>query len=147
MTGLRLGVAVLLAAMLLACGGSTPPRASIEAPSFDAAAVQQLLDDAMADLDRLAGDPPVIELPAEVAALLEEADIRLPAVPSNAAEICQTLGTPGDAGATGAGLRPILEGFVAGGEVGLAVALLSTVVFSTCPTWSPHIETLLQEGL
>jgi hypothetical protein len=111
---------------------------------FDTSEVEQLLRDAIAEIDHLAASPPAIDLPVDLASLLEQNGVGLPPLPSNAAEICDTLGTPGLAGATGAGLGAIIERFASGGEVGLAAGLLVTVVFSTCPAWSPHLETALE---
>jgi hypothetical protein len=68
-------------------------------------------------------------------------------MPTNAREICDTLGTPGAGTSAPAALRALIESFVAGGEVGLAIGLLTTVVFTTCPAWSPHLETVIEQFL
>jgi hypothetical protein len=142
----RLLAAALIASFGLSCTVSGPAIPSIELPSFDTAAVEQLVQDAIAEVERLAQSPPPIALPPDLASLLEQNNIALPPLPSNAAQICEALGTPGVAGATGAGLSALIETLAAAGEAGPAIGLLVTVVFSTCPIWSPHLETAL-EGL
>jgi len=113
---------------------------------MDTAAVQQLLDDAIAEAERMA-DTASVELPATLAEILEQNGIELPAAPTKAPEICDALGTPGVGTTAAAALRSLIESFVAGGEVGLAIGLLTTVVFTTCPIWSPHLETAIEQFL
>jgi len=129
----------------LGCGGSGVAVPTFDLPQFDTAALDRLVNDARTEVDRLASTP--IELPPEVAALLEEHNIRVPALPSNAGEICQALGTPGVGTLASAGLAALIEGMVTGGEVGGVVGIMVAVVFRTCPMWMPHLETALQEVL
>lgn len=143
----RLAAVALAACLLIGCGGADLALPSLDVPTFDTAAVERLLQDAIEEVDRLAASPPPVDVPADVADLLERVGVDIPPLPSNAAEICDTLGTPGLAGVAGAGLGTVLESFAAGSEVGLVAALLVTVVFSTCPVWSPHLETALGELL
>lgn len=132
--------------IVLGCGASGPTVPSSERPSIDTSAVQQLLDDAITQAEGLA-EAAMIELPATLAETLEQSGVELPAVPGNAREICDALGTP-DVGTTPAtALRSLIGSFVAGGEVGLAIGLLTTVVYTTCPTWSPHLETAIEQFL
>ena len=86
------GLAALVLMAAVGCSGTGPAVPTFDLPQFDTAAVDRLVQDARAEVDRLASTP--IELPPEVAALLDEHDIRVPALPSNATEICQALGTP-----------------------------------------------------
>jgi hypothetical protein len=135
MKGLTLALA---ATIVLGCATSAPPP-----PSFD---LQQMVDDAIAEAQRLA-DRASVDLPATLAETLEQNGIELPAVPTNAREICGALGTPSADTSPTATLRSLIEKFVTGGEVGLAIGLLTTVVFTTCPIWSPHLETAIDEFL
>jgi hypothetical protein len=136
----------LAATIVLGCAASAPMLPSSERPSVDVSAVQQLLDDAIAETKRRA-QTATVELPTALAETLEQNGIQLPAVPSNAREICDTLGTPGVGTSAAAVLRTLIDSFVAGGEIGLAIGLLTTVVFTTCPTWSPHLETAIEQFL
>ena len=129
---------VLAATLVLGCGASAPPL-----PSFE---LQQLLDDAIAEAQQLA-ETASVELPATLAETLEQNGIQLPAVPSNAREICDSLGTPGAGTAPEATLRSLIAKFVTGGEVGLAIGLLTTILFTTCPIWSPHLEPAIDQFL
>ncbi|HUG49152.1 MAG TPA: hypothetical protein VMP67_12155 [Candidatus Limnocylindria bacterium] len=131
---------VLAASLGMSCApGSGSPS---EPPIVDTAAVEQLVQNALAEVDRLAASPPSLDLPPELAGLLADNGIQLPPVPTNAAQICEALGTPGVATAAGAGLGAIVEGLATGGQI---AGLLVTVIFSTCPVWSPHLETLLRD--
>jgi hypothetical protein len=136
----------LAATIVLGCGASAPTSPSIEQPSIATSALQQLLDDAIAEAERMA-EKASVELPATLAETLERNGIELPAAPTNAREICDTLGTPSVGATPSAALRDLIESFVAGGEVGLAIGLLTTVVFTTCPVWSPHLETAIEQFL
>ena len=135
----------LIAMVAIGCGGTGMAVPTFDVPQFDTAAVDRLIQDAQAEVNRLASTP--IELPTEVAALLEEHNIRVPALPSNAAEICQALGTPGVGTVASAGLATLIESLVAGGEVGGVVGIMVAVVFRTCPAWMPHLETALEQVL
>lgn len=142
-----LALAALLGA---ACAISTPALPEVQLPdvqlpTFDTAGVTRLLDDAAAEVDRLASSVSIEEIPADLAALLEEHDIRLPPLPSNAAEICAAMGTPGVSTIASAGLGEVIGTFASGGEVGIVVGLIVMVVFKTCPEWSPHVENVVQE--
>ena len=138
----------MTATLLIACSG-TPALPSIQLPSFDTIAIEELLTDAIAEVERVAASPPAIglppiELPPELADLLEQQDIQLPPLPSNAGEICQALGTPvGTAASTG--LSTVVQNLIIGGETGLVVGVLVTVVSRTCPIWMPHLETAVEQ--
>ena len=56
------------------------------------------------------------------------------------------MGFPGASAVTGAGLGAVIDG-LAGLELGLVVGLLVTVVFRTCPTWSPHLVQAIEQLL
>ena len=56
------------------------------------------------------------------------------------------MGFPGANTLAGAGLGAVIDG-LAGLEVGLVVGLLVTVVFKTCPIWSPHLEQAIEDLL
>lgn len=132
--------------IVLGCSGASVARPSVELPNVDTAALQRLVDDAIAEVDRLAATTS-IELPPDLAALLGANNIALPALPSNANDICQSLGTPGVSTVAGAGLSTLIETLATGTEVGLVVGLLVTVVFRTCPIWMPHLETSIEHLL
>ena len=119
---------------------------TFDVPSIDTAALQQLLDDAIAEAQQIS-QTASLDLPAALAETLEANNIELPAIPANAAEMCATLGTPGASPEAGALLRGLIQSAVEGGEVGLAIGLLTTVVFSTCPIWSPHLEQVVEQFL
>jgi hypothetical protein len=136
----------LLLAATIALGCSSAPPASTDSPALDTSALQQLLEDGIAEAQRAAGTA-AVELPATLAETLEQNGIDLPAAPTNAREICDALGTPGAGATASTALRSLIDTFVAGGEVGLAIGLLTTVVFTTCPMWSPHIETVVDQVL
>lgn len=136
------GLIALVLVAAVGCGGAGLAIPTFGLPQFDTAAVDRLVRDARAEVDRLASTP--IELPPELAALLGEHDIRVAALPSNAAEICQALGTPGVGTVASAGLAALIEGLVAGGEVGGVVGIMVAVIFRTCPVWMPHLETALE---
>jgi hypothetical protein len=142
----ELATILLAAAVTLACSGEVATIPSIELPTIDTAALQQQVDAALAEVGNLTENPPEIELPAELAALLADHDIQLPPVPSNAQEICEVMRFPGASTVTGAGLGAAIE-MLAGLEVGLVVGLLVTVVFRTCPDWSPHLVEAVEELL
>jgi hypothetical protein len=142
----ELATILLAAAVTLACSGEVATIPSIELPTIDTAALQQQVDAALAEVGNLTENPPEIELPAELAALLADHDIQLPPVPSNAQEICEVMRFPGASTVTGAGLGAAIE-MLAGLEVGLVVGLLVTVVFRTCPDWSPHLVDAVEELL
>ena len=139
------GFIALVLVSAIGCGGTGVAVPTFEVPQFDTAAVDRLIDDARAEVDRLASTP--IELPPAVAALLEEHNIRVPALPSNAEEICEALGTPLVGTAASAGLAALIESIVSGGEVGGVVGIMVAVVFRTCPVWMPHLETALDQVL
>jgi hypothetical protein len=140
----KLTAAFLAATIALGCA-SAPPLSS-ESPAVDTSALQQLLDDAIAEAQR-AADTAAVELPATLAETLEQNGIDLPTAPTNAREICDALGTPDERTSASSTLRSLIESFVAGGEVGLVIGLLTAVVFTTCPIWSPHIETAVDQVL
>jgi hypothetical protein len=142
----ELATILLAAAVTLACSGEVATIPSIELPTIDTAALQQQVDAALAEVGNLTENPPEIELPAELAALLADHDIQLPPVPSNAQEICEVMRFPSASTVTGAGLGAAIE-MLAGLEVGLVVGLLVTVVFRTCPDWSPHLVDAVEELL
>jgi hypothetical protein len=142
----ELATILLAAAVTLACSGEVATIPSIELPTIDTAALEQQVDAALAEVGNLTENPPEIELPAELAALLADHDIQLPPVPSNAQEICEVMRFPGASTVTGAGLGAAIE-MLAGLEVGLVVGLLVTVVFRTCPDWSPHLVEAVEELL
>lgn len=142
----ELATIVLVAAVTLACAGEVSTIPPVAVPTIDTAALQQQLDDALAEVGNLTQTPPEIELPAELAAVLADHDIQLPPVPSNAEEICEVMRFPGASTVTGAGLGAAIE-MLAGLEVGLVVGLLVTVVFRTCPDWSPHLVEAVEELL
>ena len=142
----ELATILLAAAVTLACAGEVPTIPSITLPTIDTAALQRQVDDALAEVGTLTQNPPDIELPPELAALLADHHIRLPPVPSNAQEICEVMRFPGASTVTGAGLGAAIE-MLAGLEVGLVVGLLVTVVFRTCPDWSPHLVEAVEELL
>ena len=142
---------LLVAALLISCDSTTPALPSIQLPSFDTTAVQQLVEDAVAEVERLAASPPSldlppVELPAELESLLETHNIELPPLPSNATEICAALGTPVGAAAS-TGLSAVIQHLLIGGEAGLVVGVLVTVVSRTCPVWLPHLETAVEQLL
>lgn len=138
--------AILAAALLAGCGASAPTVPSFELPSIDTSALQRLLDDAIAEAQQI-GETASVDLPAALAETLEANNIELPAIPANAAEMCSALGTPGASSEAGAVLRGLIQSVVEGGEVGLAIGLLTTVVFTTCPIWSPHLEDVVEQFL
>ncbi len=146
-TAIRNAAVALAAAIAVSCSGSGPVLPSFELPTFDTAAVQELVDEAIAEVGRVTASPPAIELPPSLAALLEENDIRLPPLPSNVTEICQALGTPGVGAAASAGLSGLIESLIAGAESGLVIGMLVTVVVRTCPAWTPYLETAIKELL
>ena len=142
---------LLAGALLVSCGSGAPALPSIQLPSFDTTAIEQLLEDAIAEVERVAASPPAIELPqvelpAELETLLEEQNIELPPLPSNATEICAALGTPVGAAAS-TGLNTVIQHLLIGGEIGLVVGVLVTVVSRTCPVWMPHLETAVEQLL
>ena len=142
---------LLATALLVSCGSGPPALPSIELPSFDTSAIERLVEDAIAEVERVAASPPAIELPQvelppELETLLEERNIQLPPLPSNAAEICAALGTPVGAAAS-TGLSSVIQHLLIGGEVGLVVGVLVTVVSRTCPVWMPHLETAVEQLL
>jgi hypothetical protein len=142
---------VLAGALLTACGASAPALPSIQLPSFDTTAIEDLVSDAIAEVERVVASPPAIdlppvELPPELATLLDDQDIQLPPLPSNAAEICQALGTPAGTAAS-TGLSTVIQHLLIGGEAGLVVGVLVTVVSRTCPVWMPHLETAVEQVL
>lgn len=134
----------LITAIVVGFGASAPAAPSIGVPTIDASAVQQLLDDAIAEAERLA-ETATVDLPAALAQTLEQNGIDLPAMPANAGEICDALGIPGAGSTAATTLRTLIESFAQGGEIGLAIGLLTTVVFTTCPIWSPHLETAIEQ--
>ena len=137
----------LVVAIIVSCGvGQAPTIPAIELPSIDTAALQTLVDDALAEVGNLTENPPQIDLPPDLATLLAEHQIELPPLPTNAQEICDAMGIPGASTVAGAGLGAVLDG-LAGLEVGLVVGLLVTVVFRTCPIWSPHLEQAIEDLL
>jgi hypothetical protein len=137
----------LVAAISISCsGGQAPTIPAIELPSIDTAALQTLVDNALAEVGNLTENPPQIDLPPELATLLAEHQIQLPPLPTNAQEICDAMGFPGSSTLTGAGLGAVIDG-LSGLEVGLVVGLLVTVVFRTCPIWSPHLERAIEDLL
>lgn len=145
---MRVGYKCIIALVLVVavgCAGTGVAVPTFELPQFDSAAVDRLVDDARAEVDKLTSTP--IELPPDVAALLEAHDIRVPALPSNAEEICQALGTPGDGTVASAGMAALIESLIAGGEVGGVVGIMVAVVFRTCPVWMPPLESALEEVL
>jgi hypothetical protein len=119
---------------------------AIELPTIDTAALQAQVDAALAEVGNVAQNPPQIDLPPDLGALLAEHQIQLPPLPSNAQEICEAMGFPGASTVAGAGLGAAIDA-LAGLETGLVVGLLVTVVFRTCPIWSPHLEQALEELL
>jgi hypothetical protein len=146
---MRLVSIVLTALLLASCSAAQPPALptfelpEVELPSFDTAAIQDLVDDALAEVDRVAPDPP--ELPADLQRLLAENDIALPAVPTNAQEICDVLGVPGVGSLASAGLATLIEELIVGAELGLVVGLLAVVTVKTCPVWMPHLESAAEQ--
>lgn len=139
-------VGLLLAALLSAsCGAGAVALPTIELPSFDTAEIERLVDEALVEVDRLASS--AVDVPPQLAALLEENGNQLPALPSNADEICEALGTPGVSSLASAGIGALIEQLVAGGEVGLVVGLLVVVTSRTCPIWMPHVETAAEQLL
>jgi hypothetical protein len=147
---MRLAALALAALVSVSCGagGPTVPSLalpSVELPSFDTASIEQLVDDALAEVDRVASNPP--ELPPDLQRLLDENDIQLPSLPSNATQICDALGIPGVGSLASAGLSSLISELVVGGELGLVVGLLSVVIVRTCPVWMPHLETAVEELL
>jgi hypothetical protein len=143
---MKLTALALVATIVVGCGTSVPTVPSVEPPGVDTSVLQQLLDDALAEAQR-AAEAASVDLPATLAETLEQNDIELPAVPTNARDMCDALGTPGVGTAAPTMLRALIDSFVAGGEVGLAIGLLTTVVFTTCPVWSPHLETAIEQFL
>ena len=140
---------MLVAAIAVACTGEMPTMPtipSIELPTIDTASLQQQVDSALAEVGNLTQDPPDIELPADLAALIAQHQIELPPLPSNAQEICDVMGFPGASTITGAGLGAAIE-MLAGLELGLVIGLLVTVVFRTCPDWSPHLVEAVEQLL
>jgi hypothetical protein len=142
---------LLAAAMLVSCGAGTPALPSIELPDFDTEAIEELVADAIAEVERVAASPPAIdlpsfELPPDLARLVAEQDIQLPPLPSNATEICDALGTPVGTAAS-AGMSTLIQHLIIGGEVGIVVGLLVTVMSRTCPVWMPHLETAVEQLL
>jgi hypothetical protein len=142
---MRLASVVLALLFAISCDAAAPAIPTFELPSFDSAAIDRLVDDALAEVDRLADAP--LELPADLARTLEANDIRLPALPTNADEICSALGTPGVGSLTAGGFSTLIEQLVVGSEVGLVVGLLVVVVSRTCPVWMPHLETAVEQLL
>ncbi len=153
---MRLVTLILAALLTVSCSGvGAPPLPTfdlptfdlpqVELPSFDTAAIDQLVDDALAEVDRVTADPP--ELPADLQRLLDENQIELPAVPTNAAEICEVLGVPGVGSIAAAGLTALIEELIVGAELGLVVGLLAVVITKTCPVWMPHLETAADQLL
>jgi hypothetical protein len=144
----RRGVlSLLLSSIIVASCGTGAPSL----PSFDTTAIEDLVADAIEEVERVAASPPAIdlpsfELPPELARLLDEQNIQLPPMPSNATEICAALGTPVGTAAS-AGMSTVIQHLIIGGEVGIVVGLLVTVVSRTCPTWMPHLETAVEQLL
>jgi hypothetical protein len=141
----------LAGALLTGCGAGAPALPSIQLPSFDTTAIEVLVSDAIAEVERVVASPPAIdlppvELPPDLASLLDDQDIQLPPLPSNAAEICQALGTPTGAAAS-TGLSTVIQHLLIGGEAGLVVGVLVTVVSRTCPVWMPHLATAVEQVL
>ena len=134
------------ATFAVACGAEIR-LPQVELPTFDTSSVTRLVDDAATEAGRVASSISIDEIPAGLASLLEENDIRLPPLPSNAAEICGAMGVPGVSSLASAGLSEVIGTFAAGGEVGIVVGILVTVVFKTCPDWSPHLENAIGELL
>jgi hypothetical protein len=148
---MRLAPIALTALLLASCSGVQAPALptfelpQVELPSFDTAAIQDLVDDALAEVDRVATDPP--ELPADLQRLLDENQIELPGVPTNAHEICDVLGVPGVGSLASAGLATLIEELIVGAELGLVVGLLAVVTVKTCPVWMPHLESAVEQVL
>ena len=140
-------VSILLTALLaISCSAvDTPALPTFELPTFDTAALNRLVDNALAEVDRVASDPP--EVPAELQRLLVENQIELPSVPTNAQEICDVLGVPGVGSIASAGLTTLIEELLVGAELGLVVGLLAVVITKTCPVWMPHLETAIEQVL
>jgi hypothetical protein len=140
-------ILVLMAVFLVGCSGSGLAVPTFELPSFDTAAIQTLVDDAVAEAGQIANDPPDIELPPDLQQLLADNAIALPQLPSNSSDICRALGTPGAGTLTAAGLKQLIELVAAGGEIGLVVGLFVAVVFHTCPVWEPHLTQAIEDLL
>jgi hypothetical protein len=146
---------VLAAFLAVSCTGDAPALPSFDVPSFevpsfdlpsfDTAAVERLVGDALAEVDRVASDPP--ELPPDFQRLLDENDIELPTLPSNAAEICDALGAPSADSPASERLRLLMSELVAWAERGLVVGVLSVVIVHTCPLWMPHLERAVEDFL
>jgi hypothetical protein len=141
----QLPTLLLPAVFAAACVGA-PAVPTIVLPTIDTTALQQRLDSALAEVGNLTANPPQVELPPDLAAFLDEHQIQLPPLPSNAQEICNVMGFPGASTVAGAGLGAALE-MLAGLEFGLVVGLIVAVVFKTCPLWSPHLVDAFEELL
>ena len=145
-------VGIALSILLLAsCSNFAAPAIptfelpQVELPSFDTAQINELVDDALAEVDRVASDPP--ELPSDFQRLLDENNIALPTMPTNAQEICGVLGVPGVGSIAAAGLAALIEELIVGAELGFVVGLLTVVIVKTCPIWMPHLETAVDQVL
>lgn len=140
---ISIALALLIA---VGCVGPSVALPTFNLPSFNTAELERLVDDALAQVDRAAAAAS-IELPSDLAQVLADNNITLPAPPTNATEICATLGIPGASAVAGAGLTSLIEALATGTEVGLVVGLLVAVVFRTCPIWMPHLETAIDQVL
>ncbi len=140
---LRAITALLVLVVATSCSNvAMPSLPSFELPQDDLDEISRLVGDAV---DQLSSDAQgaLPSIPAEVLETMQQFEIDPVAVPGNATDICAALGTPSPEGLAAGGLVTVIRALA--GDVSVALAVLVSVVFGTCESWAPFVDTALQD--
>ncbi len=140
---LRVITALLVLVVAAGCSNvAIPSLPSFEQPQDDLDEISRLVGDAV---DQLSTDAQAAlpSIPPDVLETMQQFDIDQVAVPANASEICEALGTPSPEGLAADGLVTVIRALA--GDVSVALAVLVSVVFGTCGSWAPFVDTALED--
>jgi len=143
LVSLRATTALLVLALAASCSNvAIPSIPSFELPQSDLDEISRLVGDAV---DQLSTDAQAAlpSIPPDVLETMQQFDIDQVAVPANASEICEALGTPSPEGLAAGGLVTVIRALA--GDVSVALAVLVSVVFGTCGSWAPFVDTALED--
>jgi hypothetical protein len=143
LAGRRAAIALLVLAIATGCSSvAVPSPPSFGIPQQELDEISRLVGDAvdMLSTDAQAALP---SIPADVAETMQQFEIDQVAVPANATEICAALGTPSPEGLAAGGLVTVIRALA--GDVSVALAVLVSVVFGTCGSWAPFVDTALED--